>query len=94
MAYFLPEGAALFTADPRLLREAAFASSPTAEEGGAAWPDLDEWNERGGWDESVRRRLRIGRAPLWRLLGLPGPQEGKPRLDAARLVIMLHQNEK
>ena len=94
MAYFLPEGAALFTADPRLLREAAFASSPTAEEGGAAWPDLDEWNERGGWDESVRRRLRIGRAPLWRLLGLPGPQAGKPRLDAARLVIMLHQNEK
>lgn len=94
MAHFLPGDAALFTADSRLLQEATLASAPTAEEESAAWSGLDEWNERNGWDESVRRRLRIGRAPLWRLLGLPGPQEGKPWLDPVRLVIMFHQNEK
>lgn len=85
VACFLPEDAALFTADPRLLREVVLREGelgPACGESTAAWPLLRLWGE------AVCRRLHVGRAPLWRLLGYSGPREGKPWLDEPRFVLM------
>lgn len=86
MAFFLPEDAALFTADSRLLHEAALAPCPAGEASAAAF--------LRACGEGVRRRLHVARASLWRLLGLPGPQAGKPWLDGARFVLMYQGEER
>ncbi len=81
MALFLPENASLFTGDPRLLAEMkADCDNATFE------VDTDRLFPQ--WDRSILQRLHVVRLPLWHFLGLTGPQQGKPWLDATHFILM------
>lgn len=81
MALFLPENATLFTGDPRVVAEMKADSGNVTFEA-----DTDRLFPR--WDRNVWQRLRAVRFPLWRFLGLTGPQQGKPWLDATHSMLI------